>query len=193
MSLESSRQTGGDPTGCARVMPMARRGSKKSGEGQYAPLPYAMLKSEAWRHLSGAAVKVWLELHTRFNGSNNGKLRLSYAEASEALGLGKATVQRAFGDLQSKGFVVLVRKGNWYRRQAHEWRLTTKPVQLIKGQEIPSHDWRNWRPKKTERGSETDQKGAAVVPFQNPNDRAGSDLKPVGAVLRGGIGSGSEH
>ena len=49
---------------------MGRRRSKKSGEGQFAPLPYAMLKSEAWRGLSGAAVKVFLELHTRFNGSN---------------------------------------------------------------------------------------------------------------------------
>lgn len=59
--------------------------AKNRGEGQYTPLPYAQLKSPAWRSLSGAAVKVWLELHTRFNGGNNGKLTLSYAEAGEAL------------------------------------------------------------------------------------------------------------
>lgn len=140
-----------------RVLSMARRGSKKSGEGQYAPLPYAMLKSAAWRSLSGAAVKVFLELHTRFNGSNNGAVRLSYAEAAEALGIGKATVQRAFSDLQEKGFVVLERKGNWYHRQAHEWRLTIKPVQKVKGREPPTNDWRSWRPKKTERGSEAER------------------------------------
>ena len=172
---------------------MARRDSKKKGEGQYAPLPYAMLKSDAWRHLSGAAVKVFMELHTRFNGSNNGNLRLSYAEAAEALGMGKATVQRAFRDLQDKGFLVLVREGNWYHRQAHEWRLTIKPVQLGKGKEIPTHDWRSWRPDKTERGSKTEQKGGAVVPFQNPSGISGSKLEPVSECSRRGHGSGTEH
>ena len=32
--------------------------SKRREEGQYVPLYYAQLKSEAWRSLSGAAVKV---------------------------------------------------------------------------------------------------------------------------------------
>lgn len=178
----------------ARQVPsMARRGNKKTGEGQYAPLPYAMLKSDAWRHLSGAAVKVLLELHTRFNGSNNGKLRLSYAEAAEALGMGKATVQRAFRDLQDKGFLVLVREGNWYHRQAHEWRLTIRPVQLAKGKQVPTHDWRSWYPEKTERGSETEQKRGAVVPFQNPSKISGSEMEPVSDFSTVGHGSGTEH
>lgn len=172
---------------------MARRSSKKKGEGQYAPLSYAMLRSAAWRSLSGAAVKVFLELHARFNGSNNGTLRLSYAEAAEALGLGKATVQRAFADLQAKGFVVLVRKGNWYHRQAHEWRLTIKQVQRVKGAEAPTHDWRNWRPENSERGSETGQKGGSVVPFENPSGGLGSKPEPVRGKSKGRVGSGSEH
>ncbi|SDJ63799.1 hypothetical protein [Aliiruegeria lutimaris] len=172
---------------------MAKRGSKKTEEGQYAPLPYAVLKSDAWRHLSGAAVKVFLELHTRFNGSNNGKLRLSYAEAAAALGMGKATVQRAFQDLQEKGFVVLVREGNWYHRQAHEWRLTTKPVQAVKGRQSPTHDWRGWRPENAERGSETEQRGGAVVPFQNPSGRDGSEVEPVRGENGRRHGSGTEH
>ncbi|MDD9731666.1 helix-turn-helix domain-containing protein [Mameliella sp. AT18] len=177
----------------ARVASMARRGSKKRGEGQYAPLPYAMLKSDAWRSLSGVAVKVFLELHTRFNGSNNGTLRLSYAEAAVLLGVGKATVKRGFEDLQAKGFVVLVRKGNWYHRQAHEWRLTTKPVQKVKGVEVPSHDWRSWSPEKSERGSETERSGGAVVPFQNPSGRDGSISEPVRGKSGGRHGSGTEH
>ncbi|ASP22465.1 hypothetical protein ANTHELSMS3_03846 [Antarctobacter heliothermus] len=172
---------------------MARRGSKKRGEGQYAPLPYPMLKSDAWRHLSGAAVKVFLELHTRFNGSNNGEVRLSYAEAAQSLGMGKATVQRAFDDLQAKGFVVLECKGNWYHRQAHEWRLTTKPVQKVKGNEPPSQDWRNWRPENSGRGSDLERSGGSVVPFQNPSKADGSKLEPVRADLEGSHGSGSEH
>lgn len=142
-----------------------RGGSKKTGEGQFAPLPYAMLKSDAWRSLSGAAVKVFLELHTRFNGSNNGAVRLSYAEAAEALGLGKATVQRAFADLQAKGFIALTRQGNWYQRQAHEWRLTIKPMQTVKGKEVPTHDWRDWRDPNSGRGSGMGQKRGPIVPY----------------------------
>lgn len=172
---------------------MAKRSSKKKGEGQYAPLTYAMLKSEAWRSLSGAAVKVFLELHTRFNGSNNGNVRLSYAEAAEALGMGKATVQRAFDDLQAKGFVVLERKGNWYHRKAHEWRLTVKPVQRVKGQEPPTHDWRKYHRENADCGSGSGQKGGAVVPFQNPSGADGSKLEPFRPVSRGCFGSGSEH
>jgi len=121
--------------------------SKRTSEGQYVPLPYAQLKSDAWRSLSGNAVRVWLELHTRYHGGNNGKLTLSYAEAGETLGMGKATVQRAYGELVAKGFLVLEHEGNWYNRRAHEWRLTTKPMHRPKGRELPTNDWRQFKHK----------------------------------------------
>jgi hypothetical protein len=72
------------------------------GEGQYAPLPYAMLQSPAWRSLSGPAVKVLLEVRCRFHGANNGSLSLSLEQAADLLGLGKATVYCAFKELQKK-------------------------------------------------------------------------------------------
>lgn len=122
--------------------------SYRKREGQYLPLPYAQLKSEAWRSLSGAAVRLWLELHTRFNGSNNGAQTLSYAEAGAVLGMGKATVQRAYKELVEHGFLALEKEGNWYHRKAHEWRLTTKPTQRAKGRELPSNEWRYVRVKK---------------------------------------------
>ena len=121
--------------------------SNRKSEGQYLPLPYSQLRSPAWRSLSGAAVRVWLELHTRFNGSNNGAVRLSYAEAADALGIGKATAQRAFRLLQDRGFLVLEKEGNWYHRQAHEWRLTTKPTNGLKGRASPTNEWLQWKPK----------------------------------------------
>lgn len=148
--------------------------SKRNSEGQYLPLPYAQLKSPAWRSLSGAAVRVWLELHTRFNGSNNGSVRLSYAEAAEALGIGKATAQRAFQQLQDRGFLVLAREGNWYHRQAHEWRLTTKPMRTPKGHSAPTNDWREWQPEKTNGGSNMEPSTSRVVPFKNLGKAAGS-------------------
>ena len=81
---------------------MARRG-KRSEDGQFVIMPFALIKSPAWRSLSGAAIKVWFELSARFNGGNNGKLHLSMNEAADTLGIGKATVQRAFRELEAKG------------------------------------------------------------------------------------------
>lgn len=177
----------------ARVIRLMSK-SRRSREGQYLPLPYAQLKSAAWRSLSGAAVRLWLELHTRYNGGNNGALTLSYAEAAEALGMGKATVQRAYGELVEKGFLALEREGNWYHRRAHEWRLTTKPMQRAKGKEAATCDWRSYRPcKNSERGSVSEPSGAPVVPFQNPSRVSGSISEPVRAKRRRSYGSGTEH
>jgi len=143
---------------------MGQGNGKRSEDGQFVNVPYAMLKSPAWRSLSGNAMRVWFELHSRFNGGNNGRLSLSMAEASEALGIGKATVQRAFKELQDKGFLVLVKEGNWYHRRAHEWRLTTKSMQGAKSKVPPTLDWRQWRPQKTERGSGMEPSVFKMVP-----------------------------
>lgn len=145
------------------------RKGKRSLEGQYINLPYAMLKSPAWRSLSGAAVRLWLELHTRYNGGNNGAVRLSTTEAVEALGLGRATIARAFNELQEKGFLSLEKRGNWYHRQAHEWRLTTKALNKTTGKVPPSNDWRKFQPpKKQVVSSAMEPSRYSVVPFENP-------------------------
>jgi hypothetical protein len=57
-------------------------------------LQYELVNSDAWRTLSGPAIKVFLELRTRYHGGNNGRLHLSLDEAARLLGLGKSTVQR---------------------------------------------------------------------------------------------------
>lgn len=171
---------------------MGRKG-KRPEDGQYVLLPYAIIQSPAWRSLSGAAIKVWLELHTRFNGGNNGKLFLSMNEAARNLGIGKQTAQRAFAELQEKGFLVLERPGNWYGRQAHEWRLTTKPMRRPGGKEVASNDWRNWRPEKTERGSETEPSPSRMVPSRNPGRANGSVSAPVRAKPAPRMGSETGH
>ncbi|MCK0142538.1 helix-turn-helix domain-containing protein [Aliiroseovarius sp. F20344] len=168
--------------------------SNRKDEGQYVPLPYSQLRSDAWRGLSGASVKLWLELHTRYHGGNNGALTLSYAEAGDALGMGKATVQRAYRELIEHGFLALEREGNWYHRRAHEWRLTTKPMQTARGRAAPTNDWRTFlKAGKEKRGSETEPSAFTVVPFENRSSVAGSKREPVKAVSQGALGSETEH
>jgi DNA-binding transcriptional ArsR family regulator len=158
---------------------------RSKGDGQYASLSYEMLHSLAWRSLSGPAAKVWLELRTRFHGANNSKLILSMDEAARLLGLGKSTVRRALVELQDKGFVVCIRKGQWYGRLASEWSTTDRSV----NGEPATNAWKVWRPnpaarprKKTEVGTEMAPSAHATVP---PEDRAllhGAVSGPVRAL-----------
>ena len=132
---------------------------------QYFTLSYRMAQSPAWRSLSGRACKVWIELRCRFYGANNGKLSLSFDEAARLLGIGKATVQRAFKELEAKGFVVMVRRGQWYGRLATEWAVTDKSL----NGHPPTHAWKHWRPSgKTKSrfpdGTVAPADGSATVP-----------------------------
>lgn len=119
-----------------------KRNGRSKGEGQYFALPYSMARHEAFRKLSGAAVKVFIELRCRFTvrgdgSNNNGELTLSLDEAARLLGLGKATVQRALEELEAAGFAEKVVQGHWYGRKASQWRVTDQPFR----DQPPSRDW----------------------------------------------------
>jgi hypothetical protein len=174
---------------------------RNKGDVPYVNLPYELLNSEAWRTLSGPAIKVFLELRTRFNGGNNGKLHLSLQEAADLLGLGKATVQRAFDDLKERGLVVCTKRGQWYGRRASEWAVFDKAVDGGP----PSYAWKQWRPpgpprpsvlkwtQKTKRGFRADPSGGATGPIQNPEPIDGSDTELVRPLRVVGIGSGTDR
>jgi hypothetical protein len=81
--------------------PRAYKKAMSLGE-QYLGIGDPMARSEVFRSLSGAALKVWIELRCRYDGKNNGRLSLSWDEAARLLGLSKSTVGRAFDELQRK-------------------------------------------------------------------------------------------
>jgi hypothetical protein len=151
---------------------MSRKGRKtnrkgrSTGEEQFIGLPHNQVRSDAFRSLSGAAVKVYLELHSRFWGGNNGELSLSLEEGSRLLGLGKSTIKRALEELEAKGFIALVKRGQFMGRRASEYRLTIKPC----NGHLATRDWAQWKPGKpvnSEHGSEVAHIGLVTVPFQN--------------------------
>jgi biotin operon repressor len=177
---------------------MARKGKlgrpvdptgRSKGNGQYVPLPYAMLHSPAWRSLSGSAVKVFLELRTRFHGANNGRLTLSLDEAARLLGLGKATVKRALEELQEKGLVVQTRRGQWYGRLASTWATTDKPIEGMGSVQ----GWTTWRPspsaQKSFLGSRMDPSAAVLGSEMERRRRDGSISEPVSRLRVVGFGS----
>ena len=145
----------------------ANRKGRSKGDGQYWSVPYAMLQSPAWRSLGGSAVKVYLELRTRFNGRNNGQLSLSMDEAARLVRISKSSVKRALGELMAKGFIVETRKGQWYGRLATLYALTDRS---LNGQR-PTDAWKQWEPpQKTDpryrHGTMNGADGAARVPRQ---------------------------
>jgi predicted transcriptional regulator len=119
-----------------------------------------MTDSIAFRSLSGSAVKVYLDLRRRYNGSNNGEIRYSLGVAADRLFLGKATVKRALAELVAKGFIAMTGRGGWLGRKAATWAVTDKH----RGNALPTNDWRQWRP--------------SPVSLRHPKGRCGSEATP---------------
>jgi len=170
-----------------------RKGWKVNAKGrnessdQYYIMPYVLLHSEAWRGLKGSAVKVWLEIRSRFNGRNNGKLFLSLDEGARLLGMGKQTVGSAFKELEAKGFLVKTKQGHWYGRQASEWRATDVKCD---GQRA-TNEWKQWTKskKKQSLGFIMEHNGPSTGPFQNRRLKIWSVSEPVRPFLVPSIGS----
>ena len=101
--------------------------------------------------VTGAALKVWVELRSRFSGRNNGRITLSWDEAARILHMGKTTIGRAFDELEEKGFIVMTKRGQWYGRMASEWAVTDRQLDG----HLPTNAWKNWRaqPKPKNRSS----------------------------------------
>jgi hypothetical protein len=100
---------------------------------KYVGLPHWMLTCAAWKALPLAAKVLYIEgLELRFNGSNNGDIRLSQIEAAKVIGStgrGVCTHQQAANMLQrlaDLGFIKPVVKGRFHvkTRFATRWLLT---------------------------------------------------------------------
>ena len=160
------------------------KGNKVNAKGrndseQYVKLSYRMLRSDAWRSLGGPAVRVYFEIRTRYMGRNNGQLTLSLDEGARLLGLGKATVGRALTELQTKGFIVRIKMGQWHGRQATEYAITDKPLNGLPA----TNAWKHWRPEKQILGSEVDQSAPLTGPLQHRRKSDWSATAPVRAIL----------
>jgi hypothetical protein len=85
-----------------------------------------LLNSPVYLSLSCPARALLAEITRLYNGRNNGQIGLSVRRASERCNNARGTAQRAFAELQERGFVELLTKGAFSRKSPHasEWRLT---------------------------------------------------------------------
>ena len=106
-------------------MSYAKRQRNKS-HSSFVMLPRKMIRGKEWKKLSPAARELYIQLKGKYNGSNNGKIRLYYSELESIEGLrSPSTRSKAFRELESKGWVKRTKLGGLYR-YFNEYSLTGK-------------------------------------------------------------------
>jgi len=111
---------------------------------QFIKLRYYMLSHPAWLALKPATIKVYLDLHSYFNGHNNGQIQYSLNHGAKRLSLGKHTVKAALAQLIDHGFIVCTKRGYFTGRQASTWRLTAQTAVGFPA----TNEWKRFQPPK---------------------------------------------
>lgn len=100
-----------------------RKGRNKSG--RFVQLTHHLLDTPAHRSLDPVARWLYVELKRLYNGHNNGEIGLGVRAAALALHVSKNTAQRAFRDLEDRGFIRLGQPSTFdQKRLSREWLLT---------------------------------------------------------------------
>ena len=84
---------------------MNRRKPYKRGAGRHVQLPEYLQATEAWATMKPGPRALYVELKRRYNGRNNGRIRLSHREAAKALNIHRNSVSPYFEELQARGFI----------------------------------------------------------------------------------------
>ena len=109
---------------------------------RFVQLNYYLIKSNAFKEVSGGAFKLYIKVRERFNGVNNGEIGFSVRDASNKLGIAPMTAHKYFKELEEKGFLKTRVKGsyNFKSRHATTWIITAERY----NHKAPSNDFMSW-------------------------------------------------
>ena len=128
-----------------------KRSKKKKGvvesNDRFVRLTYELINSVAWKCLTPASVKVYIELRKHFNGSNNGNLFLSLLDGAKSLNMSTSTVKRSLDQLVEHGIVRCAERGYFTGRIASRYILTNERYQGLP----PTKDYLKFKPKISKR------------------------------------------
>ena len=121
-----------------KVKPLSDRTQKNK---RFVLFDYDQIETEAFRYLSGGALKLLIMVRKRFNGINNGEISFSVREGRDLLGYSMNTVARYFDELVDKGFLRIKEKGSfsYKKRHATTWIITCEEYNHQK-----SRDFKHW-------------------------------------------------
>ena len=102
---------------------------------------YDQIESQAFRCLTGGALKLLIMVRKRFNGFDNGHISFSVREGRDLLGYSMNTVARYFDELVDKGFLRIKEKGSfsYKKRHATTWIITCEEYNHQK-----TRDFKHW-------------------------------------------------
>lgn len=105
------------------------------------------IDTDAWRGLSGSAVKVLLAMGLFENGDNNGEIFFSDRTGAELTGMSRHTVRRGLNELMETGFVYCSERGGFSRKIRHAATYGFTWLAGPKGSEhrAPSHAYKKWK------------------------------------------------
>ena len=100
--------------------------------GSYVAITHNLIRSHAFTNLSAHAVKLLMDLLSKYNGSNNGDLSAPFSTMHEERGWkSKGTLDRAIKELRIAGFIEISRQGG--RHLCSLFALTFYPVDECNG------------------------------------------------------------
>jgi len=73
-----------------------------------------LIDSKAWKELSCYARAVYIEIHRKYNGSNNGNLSYTYREADKIMD--RRTFTKALRELVNNGLIDIICSGGLHRK-----------------------------------------------------------------------------
>lgn len=109
--------------------------------GRYVAIPHSLIDSEGFRALSGNAVKAYLFVYRRHNGSNNGEIHCSVREVSRGIGVCINTACTALKELQQLGLLRVTHGSSFDTRKtniSNQWSITCE-----EGSAWPALRWKS--------------------------------------------------
>jgi hypothetical protein len=117
---------------------------KAKGKQTFVMITHQVFDSPAFRHLDCHGRALYLELRSRYNGHNNGRIGFSARDAAAALNISKSASARTFDQLVDHLLIERQGGGVLVGRLASEWTLT-EVRNDVTGQP-PSKAFLRWSP-----------------------------------------------
>jgi hypothetical protein len=107
-------------------------------------LSHALLQSPAWQSLRALSRAVYVDIASRYNGHNNGRISYSVRDGMKEFNVSHHTIRRALKEIQTAGLLICTKHGygNPVTKQSvpSEWHLPEYGEAVAtRGQCLPIH------------------------------------------------------
>jgi hypothetical protein len=132
-------------------MTRKRRPRRVAAGPHFIQLETWILRTDAFRALSGSAAKLLFLLLAKFNGQNNSEIVMSVRQAAHEVGCSPNHASKLFRELQEKGLVKIAVRGAFSLKMRHAstWTLTWLPVRRADHTglfHVATRDFAHWGP-----------------------------------------------